>query len=175
MLLIRAVLFTIFVPGTAAGFLPYVIAKRWPEHFDFAIAHPVGPLLITAGFLLYGMSTFLFLKEGKGTPAIWFTTPLRVILGEEPQKLVLSGLYQRTRNPMYLGVTVLVFGEALLSGNVALCIYTIALWIFFHGVIVFVEEPHLRIRHGEQYTMYCSRVPRWLGFRTTLPTRMHKA
>ena len=171
----RAVLFTILVPGTAAGFLPYVIAQRWPGRFDFAIVHPVGLLLITTGFLLYGMSIFLFLKEGKGTPAIWFTRPLRVILGEEPRALVLNGLYQRTRNPMYLGVTALVFGEALLLGNVALCIYTIALWIFFHGVIVFVEEPHLRVRHGEQYTVYCSRVPRWLGFRKTSPEHLYKS
>ena len=175
MLLLRALLFTILVPGTVGGYLPYIIAQRWTDQCDFVIVRPVGLLLITAGFLLYGISTFLFLTKGKGTPAIWFTKPLRVILGEEPRMLVLNGLYQRTRNPMYLGVTSLVLGEALWFGNVALCLYSIGLWIFFHCVVIFIEEPHLRTRHGDEYTTYCSRVPRWLGFRTTTPERSHKA
>lgn len=175
MLLIRAVLFTILVPGTAGVYLPYVIARRWPDQFGFGIVRPAGLLLFAVGFFLYGMSTFLFVTEGKGTPTIWFTKPLRSILGEEPRTLVRSGLYQRTRNPMYLGVTMLVFGEALWLCNVALCLYTIGLWIFFHSVVVFIEEPHLRARHGESYAQFCSRVPRWLGFRATLPRHTHNA
>jgi protein-S-isoprenylcysteine O-methyltransferase Ste14 len=175
MLLIRAALFTILVPGTVGGYLPYIIAQRWPDQFDLAIVRPLGLLFITVGFLFYGISAFLFLTEGKGTPAIWFTRPLRAILGEEPRTLVLGGLYLRTRNPMYLGVTLFVLGEALWFGNVALFLYTIGLWIFFHCVVIFIEEPHLRTRHGEDYTMYCSRVPRWLGFRKSPPKRSHNA
>jgi protein-S-isoprenylcysteine O-methyltransferase Ste14 len=175
MLLIRTVLFTILVPGAVVGYFPYIIARRWPDQFDFVIARPVSLLLIALGVLLYGISTFLFLTRGKGTPAIWFTKPLRAILGEEPRTLVLTGLYRRTRNPMYLGVTLLVLGQALWFVNVALCLYTVALWMFFHAVVVFIEEPHLSAREGEQYTVYCSTVPRWLGFRKSHPTHTHNA
>jgi protein-S-isoprenylcysteine O-methyltransferase Ste14 len=175
MLLLRALLFTILVPGMVGGYLPYVIVQRWPDQFDFGIVHSVGLLLIAVGLLLYGICTFLFLTKGRGTPTIWFTRPFRAILGEEPRMLVSHGLYQRTRNPMYLGVTLLVFGEALWFANVALCVYTVALWIFFHGVVVFIEEPHLKARGGQQYAMYCSKVPRWFGFRKLLPAHTHKA
>ncbi|MGA3243985.1 MAG: hypothetical protein ABSE41_05155 [Bacteroidota bacterium] len=105
MLLVRAALFTILVPGTVGGFLPYVIAQRWPEQFDSGIVRPLGLLLIAVAL-----------------------------------------------------------GEALWFWAVALCLYTIVLWIFFHCVVLFVEEPHLRIRHGEEYSTYCSIVPRWFGF-----------
>jgi protein-S-isoprenylcysteine O-methyltransferase Ste14 len=49
------------------------------------------------------------------------------------------------------------------------------LWTFFHFVVVFIEEPHLRTRHGKEYTTYCSRVPRWLGIRRSTAERSHKA
>jgi protein-S-isoprenylcysteine O-methyltransferase Ste14 len=175
MLFLRALLFTILVPGTVAGYLPYVIALRWPGCFKLGVLHIVGLLFVPIGIILYGVSTFLFLTEGKGTPAIWFTKPLRAILGEEPRTLVLNSLYKRTRNPMYLGVTALVFGQAIWSGNISLCCYTVALLVFFHCVVVFIEEPHLKARDGERYTVYCSRVPRWLGFRKTIADYMPKS
>ena len=174
MLFMRAVLFTILVPGTVAGYLPYIIAQRWPDQFDFGIVQHIGLLLITAGVLLYGMSTFLFLTEGKGTPAIWFTKPLRAVLGEEPQTLVLNGLYQRTRNPMYLGVIVLVLGEAFWFGKKILLPYTVFLWVFFHFIIILVEEPHLRHLYGTEYETYSRTVPQWIGFRKRSDEKGHE-
>lgn len=48
-----------------------------------------------------------FVKTGEATPA-----PM-----EPPRELVISGLYWRTRNPMYVGVWLAVTGDALMKGS----------------------------------------------------------
>jgi protein-S-isoprenylcysteine O-methyltransferase Ste14 len=63
---------------------------------------------------------------------------------------------------MYLAVTVIVLGEALLIRSRALAVY----WaIFFLAANVFVigyEEPTLRRQFGASYEEYAKRVPRWI-------------
>ncbi len=66
---------------------------------------------------------------------------------------------------MYLGITVLVLGEALWFGQKILLPYTVFLWFFFHFIIIFLGEPHLRRLHSTVYETYCRVVPRWFGFR----------
>jgi len=81
---------------------------------------------------------------------------------DPPRELVVRGLYRYVRNPMYLSVTVIVFGESLLTGSRALLVYW-AIW--FVAVNLFVmgyEEPTLRLRFGESYERYAREVRRWL-------------
>jgi protein-S-isoprenylcysteine O-methyltransferase Ste14 len=63
---------------------------------------------------------------------------------------------------MYLSVTAIVLGEALLMRSRTLVVY----WaIFFTGANLFVmgyEEPALRHRFGSSYEEYCRRVGRWI-------------
>jgi protein-S-isoprenylcysteine O-methyltransferase Ste14 len=99
-----------------------------------------------------------------GTPAIFFTRRLRFVLGEEPPKLVRRGLYRLSRNPMYVGVLLAVFGQALIFASPQVAFYGAVLWLCFHIVVVFLEEPHLREERGASYDEYCRQVPRWLGW-----------
>jgi len=82
----------------------------------------VGWLCIALGATLYGLCLFQFLISG-GTPAIFFTCHLRFLIGEEPYQLVRNGLYQLSRNPMYLGVVLAVFGQAIVLASVAVAGY----------------------------------------------------
>ncbi len=72
-----------------------------------------GWFLIVPGALIYLSCLIRFLLAG-GTPAIFFTRPLRFLIGEEPKALVADGLYRYTRNPMYVGVLLAVIGQAIL-------------------------------------------------------------
>jgi len=69
------------------------------------------------------------------------------------------------RNPMYVGVSLIVLGEAALIGSPGLLLY----WaVFFAMVNVFVigyEEPSLRRRFGESYARYARSVGRWVPHR----------
>jgi len=76
--------------------------------------------------------------------------------------LVVRGLYRYVRNPMYLSVTAIILGEALLAWSRSLVLYW-AVW--FLGANLFVigyEDPTLRRRFGQSYELYTQQVGRWL-------------
>jgi protein-S-isoprenylcysteine O-methyltransferase Ste14 len=64
---------------------------------------------------------------------------------------------------MYVGVLLAVLGQAVLFASLRLAAYGCAVFLFFHLVVVFAEEPHLRATRGRSYDLYCRAVPRWLG------------
>jgi protein-S-isoprenylcysteine O-methyltransferase Ste14 len=65
---------------------------------------------------------------------------------------------------MYVGVVTAVFGQALIFGSRSAAWYGAFLWLSFHIVVVFLEEPHLREERGPAYDEYRRQVPRWLGW-----------
>ena len=85
--------------------------------------------------------------------------PLKFLLGEEPSTLVDRGLYRGSRNPMYVGVLLVLFGQAIVRASPNVAWYGLA----FHLTVVFQEEPHLRRERGPSYDEYWRHVPRWFG------------
>jgi protein-S-isoprenylcysteine O-methyltransferase Ste14 len=73
-----------------------------------------------------------------------------------------TGLYRLSRNPMYIAVTLVLWGWALGFRSWPLTIYAIAVMAAFHLRVVFSEEPWLARTHGETWTNYRAHVPRWL-------------
>ena len=118
MLWLRAIVFSVLVPGVVAVWVPQRLLGTAGLHTGF---YRVGWLAVAAGAAIYLWCLLSFL-EAHGTPAIFFTRPLRALLGEEPQSLVRGGMYRYSRNPMYVGVLMVVFGQAIVyaSGPVAL-------------------------------------------------------
>lgn len=156
-LLIRGAIFTVFVPGVVGGWLPSAIA-------DTPLAGGVwhaGWLLVALGTAIYLSCLARFLTAG-GTPSIYFSRPIRFLIGEEPGSLVTRGLYQRTRNPMYVGVLTVITGQAILFASVRVAIYGLVMFVLLTAVVILLEEPHLRRERGAAYEDYCGRVPRWL-------------
>jgi len=76
-----------------------------------------------------------------------------------PQPMIQTGIYSRTRNPSYLTHFLVIFAAAAISGYAAN-------WIFFGIDIVFlmvllhIEEKELIARYGGEYEDYMRRVPR---------------
>ena len=93
-----------------------------------------------------------FALQGLGTPA-----PIA-----PPTNLVVSGLYRYVRNPIYVAVVAVILGQAVLFADSDLLGYGALLWLFFHIVVIAVEEPTLRQSFGAEYEGYCASVPRWL-------------
>ena len=159
MLFLRGVLFTLLVPVVIGVLAPAAIDTRasWPGG-----AWAIGWVAIAAGSLIYGACLMRFLGAG-GTPAIFFTRPLRAVIGEEPRAVVTRGLYRHSRNPMYLAVLLVVFGQAIVRASLPVAGYGVAIFVVFHLIVVFGEEPHLRRTRGAAYDEYCRSVPRWIG------------
>jgi protein-S-isoprenylcysteine O-methyltransferase Ste14 len=142
--------FTVLVPGVVGFFLPSIAdpsAQLQGGWWD------TGWILVAAGSLIYALCLIRFLAAG-GTPAIFFARHLRLLLGEEPAGLVSGGLSHFSRNPMYVGVLLVVFGQATLFASPIVAAYGCAVFLFFHSIVVFVEEPHLRATRGNSYDLY---------------------
>jgi protein-S-isoprenylcysteine O-methyltransferase Ste14 len=159
MLWVRGLIFTVLVPAVVAFVLPSTFDPRARPAGGTWLA---GWLPILAGTAIYFLCLIRFLLAG-GTPAVFFTRPIRFLIGEEPAGVVSSGLYRFSRNPMYVGVVLAIFGQALLFASWRMAVYGCATFLVFHGVVVLLEEPHLRATRGEAYERYCRTVPRWLG------------
>jgi protein-S-isoprenylcysteine O-methyltransferase Ste14 len=138
----RAAIFTMLVPVVVGWYAPWRI-------------------LVAAGALLYLWCLLMFLLAG-GTPAVFFTRPLRFLIGSEPGEIVRRGPYRFSRNPMYVAVVAAILGQAVVYRSAAVLQYGIAVAIVFHLVVVLIEEPHLRSVRGEDYKRYCKTVRRWL-------------
>lgn len=158
MLLLRAIFFTVLVPGAIAGLVPLEIRG---SHSLAGGVWNAGWFLVVLGASIYLLCLLRFLAE-KGTPAIFFARPLRFLIGEEPNRLVRGGLYRYSRNPMYIAVLFTVFGQAVVFGSTAIAVYGLCLFGCFHLIVVTVEEPHLRKREGPAFGEYSRQTPRWV-------------
>jgi protein-S-isoprenylcysteine O-methyltransferase Ste14 len=148
--LARTAVFTVIVPGTVAGYLPLRIVGRdgeAPSGWSY-----VGVVPVAIGLLIYAWTAFDFAWTGRGTPA-----PI-----DPPRQLVVRGLYRYMRNPMYVGVLLVIVGEAALRRSWRTAEYALAVTAMFGVFVVLVEEPLLRSQFGTAYADYCARVPRWL-------------
>jgi protein-S-isoprenylcysteine O-methyltransferase Ste14 len=153
MLWLRTVLFTILVPGTELVLIPLVVV-----HFDLGPRLELGPARY-AGLvpLVVGLAVILrcfadFIRRGRGTPAIY----------DPPRELVVAGLYRYVRNPQYVGVVLVIVGEALLTGMTVLFGYAALMALGYHLFVRYYEEPTLGRLFGEPYARYREAVPRWL-------------
>ena len=79
-----------------------------------------------------------------------------------PRKLVTSGPYRFSRNPMYIGVIVVLLGWAALLRSRTLLVYALAVEIAVHLRVLVSEEPWARRTFGADWEDYRARVPRWL-------------
>jgi protein-S-isoprenylcysteine O-methyltransferase Ste14 len=157
---LRALLFTLVVPGTIGGLIPWVLAAAARDRLDPGIGQPadlgplhlVGWLLVAAGVLGYGWCAVDFVRRGRGTP-----NPL-----DPPRRFVAVGLYRFVRNPMYVSVGLAILGQAIVHGSAVLVVYLGIAWLVVHLFVVLVEEPLLARRFGGEYDAYRARVPRWL-------------
>jgi protein-S-isoprenylcysteine O-methyltransferase Ste14 len=111
-----------------------------------------GVLLIAAGLPILLDSFTRFALQGLGTPVPIFPT----------RHLVVSGLYEYVRNPMYVAVVTLIVGQGLFFASLGVLEYGIAVWAGSYLFVLFYEEPTLRKSYGLEYEEFCANVPRWI-------------
>ena len=147
-------LFLVVAPGSLAVWVPWTLC-RWrfaPPLLGLFSLQILGALLIAAGLPVLLDSFARFALQGLGTPA-----PIA-----PPRHLVVTGLYRYVRNPMYVALVSLIFGQGLLFGSVQVLEYGLALWLGFHLFVLLYEEPTLRGTFGGEYEEFCANVRRWI-------------
>jgi protein-S-isoprenylcysteine O-methyltransferase Ste14 len=110
-----------------------------------------GAALAVCGLVLIAMGTSRFVAAGTNIPPNLPTTAL-----------VVDGIYGRTRNPLYLGTTLIYLGLSVAAGSLwAIVLVVPLLWVINVGVIA-REERYLERKFGDAYQAYKARVRRWV-------------
>lgn len=120
---------------------------------DAVAAKAVGALSLGAGLVVYVLALLAF-----GTS--WRLGIDRDRAGE----LVTGGIFARTRNPIYLGLSLAAWGTFLIQGRLVLLLPAVAFPVYFRHLIR-REERFLAPHYGEAYRAYAERVGRWWTWR----------
>lgn len=81
---------------------------------------------------------------------------------EESSALVTGGVFRVTRNPMYLGMALIVLGAALLLGSATPLAVVILLALLLDRAFISPGERMLADTFGDQFQEYRGRVRRWI-------------
>ncbi len=153
LLLLKNILFTILVPGTVAFYIPLRIEGGVSSaSLEWSPWKAVSVPLFVMGGAIYFWCLFDFALIGRGTPA-----PI-----DAPKNLVVHGVYRYVRNPMYLGILLIVTGWVIFFQSTDILIYLITVGLFFHMFVLLIEEPQLGRKFGESYSRYRKSVGRWI-------------
>lgn len=113
--------------------------------------HYIGVVLIVGGVSLTGAAVQQFRRA---------KTPLKP--SDKPTALVTGGLFRLTRNPMYLGMFLLLLGTAILLGTLTPLVVPFAFAYVISTRFIRFEEAFMAEQFGEPYVSYCRTVRRWL-------------
>jgi protein-S-isoprenylcysteine O-methyltransferase Ste14 len=91
-----------------------------------------------------------------------FGTSFRIgIDATQPGRLVTSGIFARTRNPIYVAFAGILLAEVLILPTWLMMAYALAGAALFHRQVL-REEAYLKLHYGNEYVAYLARVPRYL-------------
>ena len=139
---------TLFVVSALASDKWLGLPKTIPMPISVYIATPI----LMVGTFVTGWSIIHFLKV-KGTPV-----PVN-----PPPRLVTTGPYAYTRNPMLTGVFLLLFGIGVMVGSISLTFIFTPLFILVNAwELTAIEEPELVRRLGEEYSAYRDSTPMFI-------------
>ena len=110
-----------------------------------------GLLAISAGILLLSIAAGLFIAR-KTT-----VMPTRA-----PNKLVTEGIYRVTRNPMYLGMLLILSGFPLMIDTIIGLICPLVFFLIMNRIIIPREEQVVEGVFGKDYLEYKSKTRRWI-------------
>lgn len=146
---LRALLAFLMVPVVVAGIIPFTISLFDPYR---------GTGSLTGGlFLIIGLAILLccvrdFYVAGKGTLAPW----------DPPKHLVTVGLYRYVRNPMYVGVLLILSGWAIITGSPIVAGFALFMSSAFYFRVKLHEEPWAEQTFASEWQEYKNNVPGWL-------------
>ena len=139
-------------------YLFVTLALMWFMQFYFPVYRYIheplsyaGVAAVLMGIAMAAISAGAFKKAGTGIKPF-----------DEATFLVQSGFYRFTRNPMYMGMFLLLAGVALLMGSVGAALPVFLFMMIIRNHFVLAEECFLEASFGQQYLMYKSSVRRWL-------------
>jgi protein-S-isoprenylcysteine O-methyltransferase Ste14 len=141
----------VFLGGTLLGVgLGYLVAPaRLPVDRPIGLIGGLVVLLVGVGFIA---SAGMWFQRTGQSPIPWKPSP----------SLILQGPYRFTRNPMYVGITLVQIGLGVALNNLWISLFAVPALAMVHFIAVRPEERYLSEKFGESYKAYLAQVRRYL-------------
>ena len=136
-----------------------VAALMWAGHWWLGERISYSPLLYIGIALCAVAFALAFSALGNFRRARTTPSPIAIHLAE---KLVISGPYRFSRNPMYFSLVVLLIGITAILGDAWLLVGPAILALFIQRFQILPEERVMLEKFGANYQTYCLRVRRWI-------------
>lgn len=149
-------IFMIIIP-----FLIYFISQIENSLFKIPILNStIFRLVIAIILFVFGLtftiwSNFDLLKTGKGGP----TDVFNIEISPRSKKLVITGPYRFTRNPMVFGTNSIYFAITLAVNSLASLVFCLSFFLIIIFYLKMTEEKRLSHDFGNKYLDYKKRVP----------------
>jgi protein-S-isoprenylcysteine O-methyltransferase Ste14 len=140
------------VPFLVGIAIQFIVPFSFPPGILRKALIPVGIILIITGIGLVVLARREFARFGQPTDP-----------GHPTSKVVKTGVFARSRNPLYLGGALVFFGVALALNMLWTLILLLLSIILCHYVLIIPEEQYLAAKFGDEYKEYTASVHRWLG------------
>lgn len=148
----------VFPPGVPliTILLGQLLQRFWPIAQSLELPRPLryglGGLLVLGAMLGLGLRAVRTMRATGQDENPWKPSP----------RLIESGPYRFTRNPMYLQMLIVCIGFAILLRNPWILLLTpVAAWVL-QRLAILPEEEYLERKFGEEYRSYRRRVRRWI-------------
>ena len=140
------------IPFLAGVALQLAVPLALPRGFLSPVVVPLGAALIVVGVLVVALARRELARHSQPTDP-----------GRPTSRLVTSGIFSVSRNPLYLGGVAILAGIGLaveLPWALALLIPSL---VASHYVLIAPEERYLAAKFGAEYRAYAAAVRRWIG------------
>ncbi|MBI29591.1 MAG: hypothetical protein CMI95_06890 [Pelagibacteraceae bacterium] len=139
----------LFVLSLSASF---IIGELYKFYFNLHLfINILGFALIILFVTIFILSVKIFVAYNEKLPP---STPTF--------RIIKTGIYSYTRNPIYIAFVGFQLGMFLLFENIIYLISSILLFIWIHYMVVLKEEKYLEKKFGDSFVRYANNVPRWL-------------
>ena len=140
----------LLLSGIAAWFIAH---SEYGYPIDIPFAPIVAIVLATTGLLIAARAIRQFGKA---------ETTVNPLQPNEASSLVDTGIFARTRNPMYLGLLLVLLGWSVWLQSAGTILVLLAFVLYITELQIKPEEEALRNVFGQTYIDYCARVRRWI-------------
>lgn len=143
-------------PMIAVAFIALMFVLGWlfpALEFEFGGQRLIGGMLLVFGIGLVAIAGKSFF-EAKTT-----ILPDKI---DKSSTLVTDGIYKYTRNPMYLGMAIVIVGAGLGAGNWLMPLAVAGFVMVINKIQIAPEEAGLARIFGQDYADFCAKTRRWV-------------
>ena len=127
-------------------------SNRLIEPFNFEYQMPLGIIIIIFGLSVLISAVRVFKQ---------LETTINPMQPSQASRLAIIGPFKYTRNPMYLGMSIMLLGFGLIFGaKLTLCL--VILFILYITFFQIIPEERAMKEKFNDWEDYCSKVRRWL-------------